>query len=117
MVLHRKTIERKKEVKLRKSFLPTFIITVFLWLGVFGIVYFVDPHQSGAIPLFFVAVLFALFFALSIVFINSRRGFIVALALTVFVILRYFGLGNLLNFFLLAGIGIAAEIYLSSKSR
>jgi bacteriorhodopsin len=115
MGLRRKTIERKKDVKLRKSFLPTFIITVILWLGVFGIIYFIDPHENGAIPLFFVAILFALFFTLSIVLINSRRGFISALAITLFIVLRYFGLGNLLNFLLLAGISIAMELYFSKK--
>lgn len=115
MSIRRKTIERKKEVKLRKSFLPTFIITILLWLGVFGIIYFIDPHERGAVPLFFIATLFVLFFTLSIVFINSRRGFIAALAITLFVVLRYFGLGNLLNFLLLAGIGVALELYFSKK--
>lgn len=113
----RKIIIRKKETKFRRSFLPTFIITVLLWTGAFGIVYFIDPHKKGAIPLFFLVVLFALFFTLSIVFMNSRRGFLASGAVTLFIILRYFGLGNLLNLFLIGGISIALEIYFSKQER
>ncbi len=115
MALKRKITQRKKQVKLRKSYLPTFIITLLLWTGVFGIVYFIDPYEQGAVPLFFLIAFFALFFTLSIVLINSRRGFIISLATTVFIILRYFGLGNVLNLLLIAGIVIVIEIYFSKK--
>ncbi len=116
MALRRKAIERKKEVKLRKSYLPTFVVTLFLWVGTFGIVYFVDPYKNGAIPLFFLVIFFALFFTLSIVFINSRRGFLISMAVTLFIVLRYFGLGNILNLLLITGIFIAVDRYLIKKS-
>lgn len=116
MVLRRKVIARKKEVKLRKSFLPTFVITFLLWVGTFGIVYFVDPYKRGAVALFFLSVFFALFFTFSIVFINSRRGLLTSLGVTIFIILRYFGLGNILNLFLITGICIALDLYFSKKT-
>lgn len=115
--MRRKIVIRKKEKKFRKSFLPTFVITVLLWTGTFGIVYFIDPYKKGAIPLVFTAILFALFFTLSIVFMNSRRGFLTATAITVFIILRYFGIGNLLNLFLIAGISVAMDIYFSKQNK
>lgn len=110
-----KIIRRQKEVKLRKNFLSTFIITFLLWLGVAGIVYFIDPYKNGATILFFLVLFFALFFTFSIIFINSRRGFVTSTGITLFITLRYFGLGNILNFFLIAGICIATEIYFSKR--
>jgi len=100
---------------MRKNFLLTFTITLFLWLGVAGIIYFIDPFETGALPLFFLVVFFSLFFSFSIIFINSRRGLITSSGITIFLILRYFGLGNWLNFLLLLAICIAAEIYYSKK--
>ena len=113
MAIRRKIIERKKEVKLRKNFLPTFLITLFLWLACISIIYFTDPSQQGALPLFFMVAFFSLFFTFSIIFINSRRGLISSAGITIFAVLRYFGLGNILNFLLLMGVCLSAEIYLS----
>ena len=113
MVIGRKITERKKEVKLRKNFLPTFLLTFLLWLACASIVYFTDPQLRGALPLFFLVAFFSLFFTFSIIFINSRRGLISAIGMVIFIILRYFGLGNILNFFLLAGVCITAEVYFS----
>ena len=102
---------RKKEIKNRKNFLPTLLVTIFLWLTLGFLIYFVSPDFVLAIPLFFVLVFACLFFTFSIIFAASRTGFIVSLAVTLFIILRYFGVGNILNALLLAGLAIAIEIY------
>jgi hypothetical protein len=115
MAIKRKIINRQKEVKLRKNFLATFIITFLLWLGVAGIVYFINPYENGATILFFLVLFFALFFTFSIIFVNSRRGFVTSTGITLFITLRYFGLGNILNFFLIAGICTAIELYFSKR--
>lgn len=115
MSLRRKVIERKTEVKLRKNFLLTFIITILLWLGTAGTVYFIDPFETGAILIFFIVTFFALFFTSSIIFINSRRGFITSSGIIIFLLLRYFGLGNILNFLLIAGVCLAVEVYFVKK--
>ncbi|HLE49232.1 MAG TPA: hypothetical protein VI819_04365 [Patescibacteria group bacterium] len=107
---------RKTEVKLRKNFLPTLIVTLLLWLGVFSIIYWVDPFATWAIFLFFINIFFAIFFTLSIVFANTRRGLLGAIVLLIFLVLRYFELGHLVNFFLLAGIAITAEIYILRRN-
>jgi hypothetical protein len=105
----------KKEVLKRKNFLPTLIVTIFLWLTLGGIVYFLEPDTFGILPLFFILVFFSLLFTFSIIFSQTRRGFLTALGLTLFLILRYFGIGNVLNFLLIAGILITFEIYLSKR--
>ena len=106
---------RQKQIKLRKNFFPTLIITVFLWLLVGLVVYFVDPEGSGTIILFFFLTFLATFFTFSTLFANSRRGLITSSGLTIFLILRYLGVGNILNFLLLTGLGIATEFYFARK--
>jgi len=110
-----KIIKRQKEVKLRKNFFVTLLITLLLWLGVVGVIYFLDPYRATNIIVFFAVVFFALFFTLSIIFISSRRGVTASCALIIFILLRYFGVGNIINFLLIAGIYITLEIYLSRK--
>lgn len=75
------------------------------------IVYFISPDTSGVIPFFFVILLLALFFSLSIIFANKRRGIISSLVIEIFLLLRYFDIGNLINLLLLAGVAVAFEFY------
>ena len=102
---------RKKEIKNRKSFLPTLAVTIFLWLTLGFLIYFVSPDFVLSIPLFFLITFSCLFFTFSIIFANSRTGLVISLAATFFIILRYFGVGNILNALLLTGLAIAIEIY------
>lgn len=102
---------RKKEVRLRKNFFPTLIITLLLWTAISGLVYFVEPDTLGAIPTFFILLFLALLLTFSTLFANSRRGIIATIGLTLFLILRYLGVGNILNFLLILGLGIVIEIY------
>jgi hypothetical protein len=99
----------------RKNFLATLVIIIVLWGGVGFLVFFVDPSIFGALALFFLLFFLALLFTLATLFANTRSGFIAALALTFFLILRYFGLGNILNLFLIAGVAIAFEIYFTEE--
>lgn len=102
---------RKREIKNRKNFLPTLAITIFLWLLLAGLVYLADPDIFGMAVLFFVLIFFALLFTFSLVLANAKRGIIIATGITLFLIFRYFGIGNLLNGLLIAGITLACEIY------
>ncbi|OGM15847.1 hypothetical protein A2V56_05440 [Candidatus Woesebacteria bacterium RBG_19FT_COMBO_42_9] len=106
---------RQKEVKLRKNFFPTLLITIVLWTLLAGLIYFVDPFALGAIPAFFILVFLALLFTFSFLFVSTRRGVIFAVAITIFLILRYFGVGNVLNLLLIIGVLIALEIYFLRK--
>ena len=106
-----KTKARKKEVTLRKNFFPTMLAIFILWFGIFFIIYFLDPFSFGAIPLFFFILFFALLLSFSTLFANTRRGFLTAVGLTIFMLLRYFGIGNLLNLILIIGLALTIEIY------
>ena len=106
---------RKKETRLRKNFFPTLLATSFLWLLTASLVYFTDPSSFGLVPLFLFLVFLSLIFTFSIILANTRRGTILSGVLILFLFLRYLGVGNILNFLLLTGIGIAAELYFARK--
>lgn len=116
MPAHIKIQHRIEELRRRKNFLPTLIITIILWLILAGIVYFIDPQQMIAIPLFFLITFLAILFTASLLFANRRRGLLTSLVIMLFLILRYFGVGNMLNAILLVGIAVAFEIYASRKA-
>jgi hypothetical protein len=69
-----------------------------------GLISFVDPFSMGAVPAFFVLVFLALLFTFSILLANSLLGAVYSLGLTFFVVLRYFGIGNVLNLLLILGV-------------
>ncbi len=104
---------RSKEVKLRKNFFPTLIVILILWSLVAAIIYFANPETFGMIPLFFILLFLSLGITLSTLFANTRRGIISAVAITIFIILRYLGVGNIVNFLLLLGLAIVIELYFS----
>ncbi len=108
---------RKKEIKKRKSFLPTLILTITLWGALFFIVYFTNPENFGLVPLFFILLFLATLFTASIIFANLRRGLMVASGITFFAVLRFFGVGNIINFLLIVGILISLESYIWYTNR
>lgn len=107
--------KRKEKVRRRKNFLPTLIVTVFLWGITAFFVYFIDPYAFGAVPVLLLAVFLALLFTFSTLFANTRRGLLVAFALTLFLVLRLLGVGNIVNFLLIVGLATTAELYFSKN--
>jgi hypothetical protein len=99
----------------RKNFLPTLLITILLWIMLGGLVYFVDPSFFGAIPLFFVTTFTVLLFTSSLLFANSRRGLIISISLSLFLLLTYLGVGNILNLILLTAIAVCIDLYFTLK--
>lgn len=106
---------RKKEILERKSFLPTLAVIALLILFLTALVIFVDPVAFGAVILFLILVFLVVLFTFALIFGNSRRGFVAAIALTVFLLLKYLGIGNLLNLILIVCIALAFEIYWANK--
>lgn len=102
---------RRKLIKDRKNFLPGLLLTLSLWLSLAGMIYLTDPDVSWFVLLFFGILFFALLFTFSIILTGAKRGLIAATALIFFLVLRYFGVGNLLNGLLIAGVAIACLIY------
>jgi len=104
---------RKKEIKFRKNFLPTLLITGILSLAIFYLIFYVDPESFGAVVLFFILTFLFLLFIFSTLFANTRRGVIASFTLVLYLVLRYYGIGHILNLALIIGLALTAEIYLS----
>lgn len=104
---------RVKQIRARKNFFPTLVATIILWVGAILMVVLTDPAGFGAVPFFFFLIFMALLFTSATLFENRRRGLLVSLGLTLFLVLRYFGVGNILNFLLLSGVIITYDILAS----
>lgn len=117
MISRKKNLKaiRLESVRKRKNFFPTLIITIILLLSTVGILFFVDPVTHLAVPLLFVLIFSSTLFLFSIILGNSRRGFLIATWLTFFLILRYLGVGNILNFLIITGLMFVIEIYYSKR--
>jgi len=113
----RKSIQRHNTILRRKNFLPSLIVTAFLWTSLGFLVYFTDPQNQLFVILFFINLFAVLFFTTALIIGNSRKGLIVALTLTIFTLFRLFGIGNILNFLLLVGLGIIIESYAKFTKR
>jgi len=103
--------ERKRKIKFRRNFLPTLFLIIFLWLAIFSIIYFVEPTTFGVIPIFFLIFFLANLFSSATIFANTRRGLIISISLTLFLILRFLGIGNILNAVLILALAVTAEVY------
>lgn len=112
MVRHSNT---KAKILKRKNFLPTLLITILLWTSIAFVVYFLDPSTLVAIPLFFILIFLAFLFTFSLLMANSRRGLIITISLVFFLILRYLGVGNLINIILIIGLAVCTELYFAIK--
>jgi hypothetical protein len=108
-----KKLTRKKKTRLRKNFFPTLLVIVTLWSLLGLIIIFTSPYTVGSLILFFIILFAAVLFTFSLVFANTRRGFLIALGIIVFLILRYFGIGNILNLLLIVGALISVDFYLT----
>jgi hypothetical protein len=106
---------RHQQVLKRKNFLPALILNILLWMMLAVLIYFIDPDSFFAVPAFFILSFTCLLFTFSLLFGNTRRGLFAAVGLTIFLILRYLGIGNLLNLLLIAAIAICIEIYFSRR--
>jgi predicted ABC-type exoprotein transport system permease subunit len=101
---------RQQAVK-RRNFLPSLLVTILLWILLAGLIYFVDPGTFGAVALFFVLLFSTFLFTFSLIFGSTRRGIIASIALSLFSILAYLGVGNILNLLLIVAIAVCLELY------
>jgi hypothetical protein len=99
------------EQKSQKSIAPNLIFTILLWLSLSFIIYFIDPSTFAIIPIFLILFFSSIFFTLSIFTKKLITKLIISSSFTLFLILRYFALGNIVNFFLLSGITITILAY------
>ena len=107
-------------IKRRKNYLPTLLLILILWSLLGLMVYFVEPEmvKDILIPGLYLP-FFLLFFpasglTLGVIFNNSRRGFLLAIGITVYLILKVYQLDNWLNIILISGIVVMVDRYLSA---
>ena len=107
-------------LKRRKNYLPTLLLILILWTLLGLMIYFVEPEMvkdvlvSGMYLPFFLLFLPASIFTLAIIFGNNRRGCLLALGITAWLILKVYQLDNWLNGILILGIVVMVDRYLSA---
>ncbi len=106
---------RRKKIRRRKNFFPTLIIIFISWFTIAAIIYFINPATLGIVSLFFFVFFIALLFTFSTLLANSEKGLVIAFTATLFLLLLYLGVGNIINFLLLVGLGITTNLYLSKN--
>ncbi len=104
-----------------KNYWPALVLAVLWWLLLVGVVMLVDPEVVADFPIsntylvFFVLLFLAVFFLVSLLFEDSRRGFLMALLVTVLGYLRLWGLWGWGPVILICGAFIAFEVYFISR--
>lgn len=106
---------KKKRLR-RRNFFPTFVAIVLSWVVLIGIVFFIEPTVFGAIALFFLAFFVAILLTFSTILASTRRGIIISISALLFLALRYFGVGNIVNFLLIVGLAATVDFYFSKNS-
>lgn len=92
------------------------ILAIPFWLSLAFLVFFVSPDASGSIYLFFTVFSAAIITTLFVLTGNTRRVILASFVIIAFTVLRFFGIGNVLNFLLLVSSALAYEIYYSNKA-
>ena len=89
----------------------TIITTLILWVAIFLMIVFIDPFTFGAIYFFYALVLVTILFTLTNFSQKVKQNLLIAAGITLFVVLRANGLGNILNLILLIGGVVAIEYF------
>ncbi len=100
------------KIKRRKNFLPALILTLIFWGGLGWLIYSFPPESFWLIISFYLLFFGAVFFTIALSFGNSKIGFTTALWAFLFLLMRYFKIGNILNLSLLTLIFLLIGFYL-----
>lgn len=108
-------------VRRKRNLFPAVFLALLCWGIVAFFLFFVDPEVVRNFPIsnsylpFFLFLFFAVFFTASLIFSHSRRGFLLAVGLIVFLYLRLFELGHFLNAILIFFLLIVLELAVSTQ--
>ncbi len=106
----------RQRLNTRKKVRLSVLITVLLWFSLLSLFFFTNPDTNLLVVVFFVNFFLALLFLFSILLLSTRRGLMISIAATLFLIMRLAGTGNVLNLLLIIGILIALEFYFGKPS-
>lgn len=108
--------EKRREIlRKRKSFTPTIVVSFALWTLIVFLLLFVDPVTPGIIYVFFILLFFAIFLPSALLLAKARRGLLLTLVIIIFLVLRYFQIGNVINLILIASAFGLLEYYLTTR--
>lgn len=105
----------------KKNLIPTLVLALLSWSALGYFIYAFSPHTSlPLLPLdpkivFSLVVFLALFFSFTLLFQNTRRGFLVGLGLTTLIILRFFQFFHPLYIVLIVALLLTTELYFASE--
>jgi len=108
---------RLEKVKFRKNILLMVFSAISSWILLTLLIIFTEPSNLFLITAFFLLVFSSLYFTTSIVFANSKRGYIISFALLLILFLKYYGVLNLLTTIYVAAPVFAIEIFSFFKKR
>ena len=103
----------------RKNYWPSLVVTLVWWGLVMLIVLMIDPQVVADFPLpgtygVFIFFLFlAIWFTMSLVLVNTRRGLLIAIGVVILAYLKLWKVLSLFNFAILVGMVVAFEYYFS----
>jgi hypothetical protein len=105
----------------QKNFFITLILIIFFWSTLILMLIFVEPESVKDILIpnfylpFFINLFLSLFLTLAVIFLNSRRSFIITFGIIIFLILRLYNLGNILNAILISAAVFSLEYYFTRE--
>ncbi len=109
-------VKRRREKKIAyKSRLPLTLVTAAIWGILISVVLFLDPSRSWALEIFLISLYLCLLLTISLFTKKVWQGLLWASATTLFLVLRYVGIGNLFNFFLIIGVVLVVEFRLLKR--
>ncbi|OGM13960.1 hypothetical protein A3D84_02515 [Candidatus Woesebacteria bacterium RIFCSPHIGHO2_02_FULL_42_20] len=106
----------KRQIDASKKAKLSTVITILLWLSFLSLLFFTRPDNNLLVSLFITNFFLAMLFTLSILLLNTGKGIVISSAITLFLILRIIGIGNILNLILITGIVVAFEFYFRKPS-
>lgn len=102
-------------MKHRRNFLPTFLLTIIIWLTWISVLFFFAPQTKLLILAFYFLFWLANFLTFSLILGNSRWGFLISFGIIAYLFLRQIKQDHILNFVLLGGIVLSIELYFRKR--
>ena len=112
---NQRLLKRVGEQKFKKFFYLNLAFSILCWLLIALEIFFIDPSSTFALPSFFLLTFVALYFTFCLFLTNKRHVLLATTGVTAFLILRYLGVGHVINFFLIIGLFVTAEIFFSKE--
>lgn len=102
-------VHRKKNL-----FLP--LLSIIFILSIWILIFFFIPPEAPLAPLAFLAISsLVVFFLVSLIFKNIRRGMLSFVFVLLLMLMNYYGTGNYLNAILLLGVFLSLDFYLLKR--